>query len=282
MKTFTSKAMMKDGLSLHVFHSFDESPFSTHNHDFVEIVYALSGEATQIVGGVESEMRHGDLILINKGSTHAYLPKGHFDFINVCFEPETITERIITRESAFDLVTLTEASGIEGGERIISFDKRERCIIEALLNDMIAEYNNESEERETILESYMTVLIAKILRKIRRKEASIDEECDIWTKLCSYISDNLDKRLTLDDIAKMCFYNPSYLCRAFREHYGFTLGFYISKERARQAARLLVSTQLSIIEICQKCGYSDKSSLYRAFARFYNQTPTKYRELNKE
>ena len=280
MKTFTSEALLEDGLSIYVFHSQDELPFSTHDHDFIEIVYALGGGATQIVNQTESEMRHGDLILINKGSTHAYLPHGNFDFINVCFSPEVITERIISRASAFDLVSLTEASRIEGGERIISFDKGEREIIETLLRDMIVEYNSDSAEREAVLESYMTVLIAKILRKIRKKEACNGESGDIWAKITSYVRDNLDKRLTLEDIAKMCFYNPSYLCRAFREKHGFTLGFFIARERAARAAGLLLNTDISLGEICQRCGYADKSSLYRAFFKFYGEAPGKYREKN--
>ena len=45
-----------------------------HCHEFIEIVYVLSGAATERVDESSYEVERGDVIFINYGSHHAYEP----------------------------------------------------------------------------------------------------------------------------------------------------------------------------------------------------------------
>ena len=100
----------------------------------------------------------------------------------------------------------------------------------------------------------------------------------VWRELFEYIGENLDKRLTLSELSKKCFYNPSYFSRTFKEKFGITLADYLQSERAEAAARLLKETDLPTQAVAEKCGFSDKSSLYRAFVKIYGVTPSEYRK----
>ena len=86
------------------------------------------------------------------------------------------------------------------------------------------------------------------------------------------------EKISLEDLAQKCFYNPSYFSRTFKQKFGLSPIEYITRERAKMAAGLLTNTTLSMDAIAEKCGYGDKSSLYRAFEKNYGCSPTDYRK----
>ena len=283
MKQYKKENYIKNGMSLGIFYSKNTIVTPAHTHDFVEIVYVTSGEGIETINGVSHRVRRGDMLFINYSSTHKVEPSENFSYINLCFLPEVIGERLITRENAFDMLSLTAIDEFrhEYGADIISFSGEERRCIETMLFDMLAEYKGEEPEHRAVLESYMNILIAKILRK-RKIKSDCDLRDNMWQELSQYIEENLDKKITLDDLAKKCFYNPSYFSRIFKERYGTTLTDHITKERVRLAAKLLLESGLSTERIAEKCGFCDRTSLYRAFTKTYGMSVAEYRKSLKK
>ena len=283
MKTFKAKNHIGKGLSLGIFASDVAEDEPLHSHEFVEIIYIAKGDAMQFINGREYEAKRGDLFFINYGSTHRFTTVGGFKYYNLSFDPEILTARIINRENAFYLLSLTAIDELRGEgapEGRIHFGSDERPLIEALLSDMLSEYGSDMAERGAVLESYMTVLIAKILRKTRPVSNKTDID-GVWQELLEFIDGNIDKRLSLSELAKKCFYNPSYFSRAFKERFGLSISEYITKERVSVAAELLLSEDISTDEIARRSGFGDRSGLYRAFGKHYGMTPREYREKNR-
>ena len=50
----------------------------------------------------------------------------------------------------------------------------------------------------------MNIIITKMLRKTSL-QVDNEELDDVWRALSDYIDENLDKKLSLDDLAKKCF-----------------------------------------------------------------------------
>ena len=283
MRTFRAKNFIKDGLSLGIFASSVREDEPIHSHDFIEIVYITDGTARQFINGREYEARRGDLFFINYGSTHRFTTEEGFDYYNVSFDPEIISARIINRDNAFDLLSLTAIDELRGEgapEGRIHFGREERPLIEAVLADMLSEHGANLPERSAVLESYMTVLVAKILRKTRPVSQKQDSD-GVWEELLRFVDRNIDKKLTLSELAKKCFYNPSYFSRAFKERFGTSLVEYITRKRVAAAAELLTCGEESAEEIAVRCGFGDKTGLYRAFQKHYGMTPSEYRQKNR-
>lgn len=284
-KIFTADKFIEDGMSLGIFknETTDEEP--PHTHGFAEIIYILDGCCTQRVNESECELHRGDVVFINYGSTHAYTPRDKFTYYNICFLPEVVYERIINRDNAFDLLSLTAIDDIlraESSVGKITFEGEERCVIETLLSDMAAEYRSDRAERRAVLESYMTILVAKIMRKaIPSMMISETESAGIWREITDFIDSNLGERLTLEALARKCFYNPSYFSRCFKEKTGTTLVDYLARARAERAAVLLSEGRHTVEEIVELCGFSDRSSFYRAFSKHYGMTPKEYRSKSR-
>ncbi len=283
MKKYRKEKYIKEGLSLAVIYTVNSKGCGEHTHEFTEIVYVTDGEGIETIGGTEHTVARGDLLFINRSATHKITPVKNYSYVNICFSPEIVSERVITRENAFDLLSLTALEEVrqEYGAQIMTFFGEERRLIETLIFDMLREYDSRLDERSAVLESYMTVLIAKILRK-RRMDAEGKGSGTLWRELSLYIENNIDKSLTLEELAGRCFYNPSYFSRVFKEKFGTTLVEHIMRERIAAAARYLSDGELSLDAIAERCGFCDRTGLYRAFMRFYGESPSEYRKRELE
>ena len=96
-----------------------------------------------------------------------------------------------------------------------------------------------------------------------------------------YIDKNLDKEITLSTLSEISSFSPFHLHRIVRAFLNEPIGVYITRQRVKQAASLIRSTDLSIQDIAYKVGYDMPSSLSKAFKQLYNISPTEYRTNKK-
>jgi len=253
-----------------------------HSHEFIEVVYVLSGSATQWVDDLHFEVSRGDMIFINYGAGHSFEPQDTFRYINICFMPEVLSNAIITPDNALALLSLTAFDEIRrdknGGK--LSFGGEERRVIEFLLFDMLREFEAGLPLSNQVIESCLSVLFSKMLRKIlmNGSDAGIGS---VWEDLTAYIDENLHENLTLPALARQSFYNPSYFSRIFKQKFGVSLSDYIRQKRMEQAMRLLQETELSVEEIMERIGYKERSAFSHAFSRHTGAAPAEYRAKMK-
>ena len=93
-----------------------------------------------------------------------------------------------------------------------------------------------------------------------------------------YIHSNLSFPFTVSDIAEKVHMTDSAFTRKFRQELNTTPTEYITRERMRQAADLLVFTNLDIRHICTQVGMMDANYFARCFKREYGVSPTVYRK----
>jgi transcriptional regulator GlxA family with amidase domain len=83
---------------------------------------------------------------------------------------------------------------------------------------------------------------------------------------------------SIRDVALRFNLSESHLQHLFRAHTGSSLGRSLTEERLRRAADLLKQSDLSIKEIAYLTGYKHPSSFIRAFDRFFQRSPSSYRQ----
>lgn len=284
MYVYESGKLMTADSSMHLFFMGKETrTMPVHEHDFIEIVYVTEGSADETVNGRTWRVQNGDLLFINYGSTHAFIPYENFSYINICFKPELLGEDVITEENAFALLHLTAFDEIlreSGEDGMVSFRGEERQAIESILRSMLREYTEQRHSWRIVLKSYMNVLIAEILRKLIDGEGA-EASKDVWRELSDYIDSNLGTDLTLSALAGKCFYNPSYFSRAFKKRFRMSLTEYLNHKRIERAKLLSEDQSLSDEEIAARLGFSYKSSFYRVFSRVTGQTFAEYKKSKK-
>jgi len=106
-----------------------------------------------------------------------------------------------------------------------------------------------------------------------------EEEGQIkFTDMLAYIRRHYAEKLQLKDLAKMFFLNPNYCCHLFGKFTQKTFSEYVTDLRMKEAARLLLHTQLTIEEVAGRTGYPDYFYFNKVFKKYYRATPTGYRK----
>ncbi|ADP10451.1 DNA-binding transcriptional regulator SoxS [Erwinia sp. Ejp617] len=100
---------------------------------------------------------------------------------------------------------------------------------------------------------------------------------DIINTLTNWIDNNLDKALSIDEVAAKSGYSKWHLQRMFRTVTKQTLGGYIRERRLTLAAEALRQSQRPVFDIAMQYGYDSQQTFSRVFRRQFSQTPTAYR-----
>ena len=92
-----------------------------------------------------------------------------------------------------------------------------------------------------------------------------------------YISANLNKKISLDEVADLCKMSPKSFSRFFKRNTGKTFVHYVNELRIAQACRRLMETKDSISNICYDSGFNTLSNFNRRFQEIKKMTPREFR-----
>jgi AraC-like DNA-binding protein len=120
-------------------------------------------------------------------------------------------------------------------------------------------------------------IIADALVLYCREEGFLTFTEGILTPLLLYITENLERDLSIEDLSRRAGYNSQYFIRLFSEELGTTPYQYIIARRMERA-RALLKSRISITEVSDRTGFSDVKSFSRAFRKYNSLSPSAYRE----
>ncbi|MEL7833516.1 AraC family transcriptional regulator [Fodinibius sp. Rm-B-1B1-1] len=94
-----------------------------------------------------------------------------------------------------------------------------------------------------------------------------------------YIEKNLDRDLSLDELAEVSCFSKYHFSRIFTGTVGETPFEFIRRVRLEKAVSMLrFHRHKTVTEIAMDCGYSDLAVFSRTFTEFFGNSPTKVRE----
>lgn len=254
------------------------NPMKIHMHDFIEVVYIMSGSGKQWVDNKAYEVSRGSLLFINYGQTHTFTSDDEMIYCEILIRPEAISEKIINSDNAFEILSLTAFEDFRNADvtsPFVKFSGAERSRVENIIEQMLWEYQKEKCGLKTVLKGYLTVLLAYIFRKMIPENNDYDA---IPSHITEYINGHLQEKMSLETLAKKCFYSPKYFSKIFKECYGMTVTEYIQKKRIDEGRRLLEETMLPVDEISERVGYGEPVHFYKYFKKIVGVTPTEYRK----
>ena len=150
---------------------------------------------------------------------------------------------------------------------------------EEIIKIIIDEYKTKAPGYELAIRSQFNFLIIMIFRKM---QLNLDNHFDgVSDKLINYISLHCGEKLTLNTVANLCSYNPSYFSRVFKDFTGYNFISYLRKIRITKAAQLISDTDIMIKDIMCEVGYTESNKFFSDFKKVYGVTPLQYRKSKK-
>ena len=92
-----------------------------------------------------------------------------------------------------------------------------------------------------------------------------------------YIESRLTEKMDLDVVANAVHYSKYHLHRTFTDTVGLTIHDYIQRRRLTEAAKLLVFSDKTIMEIALLAGYASQQAFTGVFKAMYKQAPLQFR-----
>ena len=103
----------------------------------------------------------------------------------------------------------------------------------------------------------------------------------VFHKVHRYLVENLDKRITIEALARQFLMNTTTLKDGFKAVYGTSIAAHIKEHRMEKAAQLLKTEKLPVSEIALQVGYTSQSKFSAAFSQRYGVSPLEYRRSAK-
>lgn len=100
---------------------------------------------------------------------------------------------------------------------------------------------------------------------------------EILSTALEYIEGNLTSEITPEMCAQICRYSLSNLQKMFRCTFHIGISDYISRRRLTMAARDLINTDGTVLDIAIRYGYNSHEVFTRAFTRLWGVTPSRFR-----
>lgn len=247
----------------------ENSSYFPNWHGAIEILYFKNGTATLILNEEKTKAAPDDIVIINSDVVHTIIS-----------DSEQCNYYCLIIDKDF-----IEKSGFPINEKQLSTKPNDREII-YLYNCIINSINSSSTyySQETL--GYVYIMLSKLFSNYtkdvnRTIEIGSKDKVNRIKKAITYIRENFQTDLALEDISEHCHMSKYYFCRTFSEVTGITAVKFINNVRCEQARKLLSSGEFSVSEISGMCGFENPSYFTKIFKRFSGKTPNSYKKTNR-
>ena len=130
------------------------------------------------------------------------------------------------------------------------------------------------------LMSQLSLLLTMLMKQCWKKSSKTQIEVakKRWGDVKSYIDNNYQDSIDIEELALKFSINKYYLVRSFKEVYGYTISQYITNLRITVAKELLRFKDYNMTEISDMVGYNDSAYFSRVFTKEVGIPPLKYRK----
>ncbi len=233
--------------------------FKRDCHDCYSLEYIVSGSGTLKINNQIYYPKAGDIFFLPKNSKHEYFcSKESVPWHKLFFSFDgRLAERFVNEYLIKDLYVFENTELYDSFKTIMETANRE-SYSQAQRNDMI-------------LPEIFKIFL-KIKRTYNLKPSTLAEKIKVR------LDHNLQKKYTINDLAKSFAYSANHIINVFQSEYGETPYQYIARKRIELACEYLTTTSMSISKIAEILCYSDSQYFSKCFKKATGYSPYKYRK----
>jgi AraC-like DNA-binding protein len=242
--------------------------YAAHCHETFSIGAITAGASTYFNGDARARISRGTLVLINPQTVHACNPIDGQPWSYLMFYVD-----------AHWLGALQHELGASSDGRFVpyaaiqSVDPR---LFGALtqLHACLTDPQGETLHKQSLAVEFFTQLQQTLAPA---PHGATSEPLRQLRRAADYIAEHCTQALRLEDICQAAGLSPSYLIRAFKQHYGMTPHAYLLNRRIQRSQHWLRQGR-ELAEVALAAGFADQAHFQRTFKRQLAATPGQYRD----
>ena len=142
------------------------------------------------------------------------------------------------------------------------------------------------DQPETLTLPYQKIKVLELLLYLTKMEFTPQsklveyqfELTETIRKIHDQLLQHMEQRITIEELSKQYLINQTTLKNVFKSVYGTSIAAHIKEHRMRQAAYMLIESNMNIAEIAQAVGYDSQSKFTTAFKAYFKVLPREYRK----
>jgi AraC-like DNA-binding protein len=261
-----------------------ESPFFEtpwHYHQAIEIVLCDGGFGKKFIGKHVSDYVEGDLAILGSNLPHWYRADDTFYHQNQAIKPASIVIHFLDDcfgNGFFEMAEMIEIKKLlETAKLGIEFYGETKNAIRKKILGLL--------EADKIQRFLGLIEILHLMANSKEyKLLSENGMVGISTKdsarmnvVFDYVLKNFKNDIDLREIADKTNFSEAAFCRYFKLRTQKTFVEFVNEIRIGHACKLLIESDLNILEICYESGFNNLSNFNRQFRKMMNSNPKNYR-----
>ncbi|SHJ79012.1 AraC family transcriptional regulator [Hespellia stercorisuis] len=238
-----------------------------HWHRSIEIFAVFEGTLTFMVNEKECPLQQGEFILVNTNEVHSILA------------PEPNRTLVLQ-------IPLGAFENYYTDERFILFSHSPREQDERFMSVLGQLYKNYEEQKtgyDFKVQSLFFELMYLLVSKYRKTEVNPEavrqnKRLNRLSQITEYLRSNYREELSLESLAEIFGYSPTYLSRMFQKYAKINYKTYLQNIRLEYGMRELMNTEHTISDIAADNGFASSKAFSGAFYRRYGVLPSEYRK----
>ncbi len=258
-------------------------PFHIHKND-IEIICILNGDVTICDSAATYRLSYGDVYIFNRNDAHKitsdnpdtiiltiHIAYDHYlhhfpELENAYFICDTYKHRDLyamdIRHLRFQLARLYYT--YKDGHSEIMLEEYAKELLEVLLSQFQQYVYKETEDSK--------VSIARL-----QNYDKIYTNYDRMYRIVDYVFEHYYEKLSLQTLADREFLSTAHISRYLKSTLGLTFSQLLSLTRCEEASKLLSGTDKTVDQIATAVGFSNRKHLLTQFKRWYDKSPSEYR-----
>lgn len=268
-------------LILKIYHTTEEPGknfLEEEHHTECELSLVVSGSGTYSVCGNKYFFSTGDMFMFSSNEEHCLTEvTSSLNMLIIKFEPFILLENAESTEllKIFYMRNKNFRNHFSGNDTIL------QNIILDIENEISKKQYGYGIKTKYLLFSSLIHIIRSYdyVNKLNACTYEYEQSKKILEAI-TYIDNNINNKLTLKEISSFVCMAESYFSAVFKKTNGISPWEYITIKRVEKAVDLIRNTNMTKLEIAEKCGFSSSSNFYKAFSKITGKKPSDYSSKN--
>lgn len=249
--------------------------YPPHWHSDIELIFLLRGALALTINNHTVVLEPDGFILIHSNRIHS-IQSGADTYCYVL----QISQNLL-RESTKDSELLIYDTSIGS-----LYPLEHRLALKQLLSDICCAPNPDNKylylHRNALTYDLLYLLMQNYCHPQGLTADYTDEEANSrLISILEYLDAHSQEYLPLQSTAKHFGFSPAYFSRLFKQSIGMTFTAYLEMVRLDTALRLVKTTNLPILQVCEQSGFQNYPIFVKKFQQRYHDTPLHFRKNTK-